>query len=202
MTAEEGFMDEDTGQAEKANTIQTEKVDPAAFMNSARFAQSKDLNEGVAATPEAPVPGYSVAAAPADNGPPLPGGRGSHDALTEAVMAAGRAIVATEGPTPTPLAPVAPQSLQEFQEAPRQTQNRPYETRKVITEDCRPPLKRKVSSPSAVIEGDIVEHKDTGALGKVVESTKRGMKIKLSGVGLVEVKPKEARNYKLVGRRV
>jgi hypothetical protein len=83
-------------------------------------------------------------------------------------------------------------SLQETQTAPR----------KVLVEDHRPPLVRKVKNPKSVIPGDIVEHRDSEALGKVMESGKKGMKIKLAGVGIVEVKPKDAKNYKLVGRRV
>ena len=177
---EEGFMDETTGKKEAGPKVQSEKVNPS-LLQSSRFSQGRDLNEGVPAAPLA----ASVSAAHVNEGPPLPEGRGGHDSLQEALLIAGRASL----PSGTPSAPVPPQSV-------------PAGPHRTITEDARPPVHRKVANPKSVIEGDIVKHKESGALGTVVESSRKGMKVKLQGIGLVEVAPKDARNYKLVGRGV
>jgi len=192
---EEGYMDDDTGRPDGEKLIQTESVG-ADLLNSPRFAQSRGLNEGIPASALAVetgvAPAQGVAGGYVDTGPPIPAGRGGMDALQEAAMIGVRAARGHQPPSSQVMAPEPVQSLQEAVTAPR----------KVLYEDKRPPLVRKVTNPKSVIPGDIVEHKDTGVLGKVVESTKRGMKVKLSGIGLVEVKPKQARNYKLVGRGV
>lgn len=178
-----GFMDDEADVIESRGP-QSAIVDPGS-LNFASMAREPIEQPVPQADPYGRAPQTPA-------GPPIPAGRGHANALTEAMEVALRARNASEGRQTS-------QTLTEDYDEP-QAPRKPRTRR--LYEKKGKPRRKLAEAKGAVRSGDIVEHKDFGVIGEVLETSKKGMKVDLRHVGIVEVTRETRHKYQIIAKGV
>lgn len=180
-----GFMDDASGVAESTGP-QSVSIQPGEI-NFAGLSREPIQQPVASADPY----GRAGAAPGASGLPATPEGRGGSASLTEAMEVGLRAAIANEGAAPRE------ELVEDYQpEAPRKPRTRR------IYEKKGKPRRKLTEAKGAVRRGDIVEHTDFGVIGEVLETSKRGMKVDLRHVGIVEVTRETRHKYQIIAKGV